>query len=131
MGEEQDGNTTIIDDCIIAVIRRIKKGRNRAGYQNIFTFLNRNEPKLDMQTLKARVNNMVERGVLLNKGKGDNESFFISETNLHLTTEGEENGDDELRNLKSYIDDKLYEVLINKIKTEVKNVVSCEINILK
>ena len=131
MAEEQDENTTIIDDRIIAVIRRIKKDRNRAGYQNIFTFLNRNEPKLDMQTLKARVNNMVERGVLLNKGKGDNESFFISETNLHLTTEGEENGDDELRNLKSYIDDKLYEVLINKIKTEVKNVVSCEINILK
>ena len=64
-----------------------------------------------MQTLKARVNNMVERGVLINKGKGDNESFFISETNLDLTTEGEENGDDELRNLKSKIDDKLYEVL--------------------
>ena len=84
-----------------------------------------------MQTLKARVNNLVERGVLINKGKGDNESFFISETNLGLATEGEENSNDELRNLKSYIDDKLYEVLINKIKTEVKNVVSCEINILK
>ena len=76
MAEEQDENTTILDDRINAVIRRIKKDRNRAGYQNIFTFLNRNEPKLDMQTLKARVNNMVERGVLLNKGKGDNESFL-------------------------------------------------------
>ena len=76
---------------------------------------------------------MEERGVIINKGKGDTESFFIIETILDATTEqkGEENGNDELRNLKTYIDDKLYEVLINKIKTEVKIVVSNEINVLK
>ena len=101
--------------------------------QKYFTFLNKNEPKLDTETLKDTLNDMEEREVIINKGKGDTESFFIIETILDATTEqkSEENGDDELRNLKTYIDDKLYEVLINKIKTEIKIVASNEINVLK
>ena len=129
----EDENINTFDDRVMAVIRKIKKDRNRAGNKNILTFLNKNEPKLDTETLKVTLNDMEERGVIINKGKGDTESFFIIETILDATTEqkGEENSDDELRNLKTYIDDKLYEVSINKIKTEVKIVVSNEINVLK
>ena len=61
----------------------------------------------------------------MNIGKKVSESFIVFESNLDssIKQKGIENVDNELRNLKSYIDDKLYKVLIDKIY----NVVSREI----
>ena len=128
MSEEQDERIKRFEHRVIGVIRNIKKDRHRAGYQNILTFLNRNEPKLEMEPLKDILSNMEEREIIINKGKRESESFFIFEKSL-----SEENNinDEALNNLTLFNDENLNEVLLNKIKLEVKSAVDNAVNILK
>ena len=48
---------------INGIIWKIRKDRNRACYQNILTFFNRNEPKVDMECLKEMICDMEKREI--------------------------------------------------------------------
>ena len=132
MGEEQEN----IELRINNVIRNVRKDRNRAGFENILTKLNRDEPNLEMDKLKEIIISMTGKGSIIDKGKGDSNSFYIVEESSDSTTTVEGTNkknygdDDTLQNLQMFIDDKLHELIINKIKLEVKNALSQELNIL-
>ena len=129
MEKEQEENT-IFDNRILKIIQHIKSNRNRAGYQNIQSFLNRTEPKLDMDKLKVRLGELEEQGIIINKVKGEVESFSIKQDSASGDTAKEKDGDDDIRDLKSFLDDSFYNVLINRIKLEVNNALR-EINVIK
>ena len=117
------------------VIVSIRKNKKRACYQNILNLMNRNDPNLEMEQLKEIIMGMEEKNLVINKGKSDAESFFIMQEDLDASIEikedkQHENGES-LKSLTSFIDGKLYEVILNNIKTEVKNVVYSELNMLK
>ena len=130
MEKEQEENT-IFDNRILKIIQHIKSNWNRAGYQNIQSFLNRIEPKLDMDKLKVRLGELEEQGIIINKVRGEVESFsIIKQDSASGDTAKEEDGDDDLCDLKSFLDDSFYNVLINRIKLEVNNAL-LEINVIK
>ena len=70
---------------------------------------------------------MEKRNLIVNKGKGENVPFYIVEENLDYTFEGAEEIKDGDENLLSFIDEKLYEIILINIKTEVKNAISSEL----
>lgn len=135
MGEELEKDIENIENRIIKVIAKIKKDRHKACYQSIQTFLNRNEPQLEMENLKKVLDDLEKKNLIKNKGKRNFESFSILEENLDSTScedAEKQHGDDEtLKSLTSFIDDKLYEVLINNIKLEVQNVIDSKLSALK
>ena len=129
MEKEQEENTNF-DNRILKVIQHIKINRNREGYQNIQRFLNRTEPKLVMDNLKGRLVVLEEHGIIINKGRGEVESFSIKEQDSPSDdTAKDKHGDDDLHDLKSLLDESFY-VLINRIKLEVNNALP-EINVIK
>ena len=124
MDEESVKN---FENRISTVILKIRKRRNRACYQNILAFINRNEPQLEMEQLKVIIPDMEEQNLIMNKGKVNAESFYIVQRDLDNLTEDLEiieNSDDDLTGLTNFIDEKLYEVIINNIKAEVKNILN-------
>ena len=110
------------------VISNIRKRRNRACYQSILQFLNRNEPQLEMEQLKVIILGMETQNAVINKGKRNTESFYITQNLYDSTDDSEiiENIDDDLMGL-NLIDEKFYEVIINNIKAEVKNVLNSDV----
>ena len=123
-----------IEKRINRIIENIRNNRNRACYQNLQTYLNRNEPKVEMDDLKNIIADMERRNVIVNKGKDDKESFYVCENNDDIYVRDEkqkQNGDEDLEYSKSYIDNDFYQDIINRIKSEVKNVLSYELNLLK
>ena len=89
-----------------------------------------------MDKLKEIITSMTGKGSIIDKGKGDSNSFYIVEESSDSTTtvEGANKtnygDDDTLQNLQMFIDDKLHELIINKITLEVKNALSQELDIL-
>ena len=49
---------------ITNIITKIKKDRNRAGYQNICNFFNRSEPKMEMDSLKKLIEDLENREII-------------------------------------------------------------------
>ena len=58
-----------LEKLVINIITKIRKDRNRACYQNIWTFLNRGGNKLEMDDLKELLGNMIEKEMIVNKRK--------------------------------------------------------------
>ena len=71
----QGNDESKIEEYIMKIIEKIKKDRNRAGYQNIQNFLNRRGIKLEMEKMKGVINRLIERNI--DKGKEGKESFWI------------------------------------------------------
>ena len=121
-----------LEKLVINIIMKIRKDRNRACYQNIWTFLNRGGNKLEMDDLKELLGNMIEKEMIVNKRKGDNDSFFVNDSNDTNEEEGNtitsNTVDEDIINL---IDDSFHDILINKIKSEVKIAVNTELSLLK
>ena len=53
------------------------QGRSRPCYQNSLNFINRGDIKVQMDSLKTVLNDLVERNVLEMKGDTDKESFYV------------------------------------------------------
>ena len=110
---------------IVRVIGRILKDRNRAGFQSILSFCNRENKDLDMDTLKSLLTNMVEKNLVYNKNKGDpeKESFKLFDNDENLLESSTQTFFQEPEvfvNIDSELDNTLKEI----IKSEVKNYIS-------
>ena len=141
-----------LEHCVVKIILKIKKNRNRPCYQNILTLVNRGGIDINMDSLKEILNNMIENGLLRNNGKEGRESFCVIDEQNNDSADvmeersledgsNEENTEDILteyggsnenniisESLKSYINDKFYETLINKVKSKVKIAVDTKFN---
>ena len=69
-----------LDDAerkVIRLVNRIKNNRNRACFQNILAFANREESKMEMDELTVTIDELVNRGIMRDEGKIGKESFVI------------------------------------------------------
>ena len=124
-----------IVDRIVDAIKHIRGKRNRAGFETLLTFINRNEPKCDIDDMKEAICRMESDNLIINKGREGHESFYVcNQKDLDVTLEESaenKDGDGDLNNLTKYIDAKFYETIINTIKSEVKNAVNSQLKVLR
>ena len=62
-----------VERKVIRLVTRIKNNRNRACFQNILSFANREE----LDELKETIDKLVNRGIMRDEGKAGKESFFV------------------------------------------------------
>ena len=138
-----------VESKVIRLVKRIKNNRNRACLQNILTFANREESKMELDELKDTISKLVDRGIIRDEGKVGKESFAIvskdvlEEVFIPETQEATNNGDRTISNGNvdvipetqaicdqtvdaEFIHQKFYETLINRIKEEVNTAVKLE-----
>ena len=70
-----DKNSQIINDAnveiyVMGIIRKIKKSRSRPCFQNLLTLLNRGGNNTTMEHLKAIINNLTEKNMICDNGRG-------------------------------------------------------------
>ena len=130
---EKDLNSyeiSILEDRIKNVILKIRNGRSRPCYQSILNHVNRGDLKVEMESLKTVLNNLVERSVIKIKGDNGKESFYVvdSEDTSFTTEEIDVNDHIEYEtsstSAEHLIQEKFHETLINMIKVEVKKELS-------
>ena len=118
-------------------IATIRKRRNRAGFQNILEFFNRECPKLEMKQFKDIMISMEKKNLIINKGRSDLESFYVMQDDLDASIEDNSsipNGVDIpnysecKQTLENFLDDQFETVLTNKIKDEVKSQMDILVN---
>ena len=63
----QGNDESKTEEYIMKIMEKIKKDRNRAGYQNIQNFLNRRGIKLKMENMKGVINRLIEVNVIIDK----------------------------------------------------------------
>ena len=66
-----------LEQCIVKIILKIKKNRNRPCHQNILTFVNRGGFDINMDRLKEVLNNLIENNLIRNNGQEGRESFCV------------------------------------------------------
>ena len=77
--DTHDDEQLRLEEGILSVIAKIKKDRNRACMHNIHTFINRRGLNIEMENLQKKVDSLISRNVIVDKGKKDKESFFVVE----------------------------------------------------
>ena len=126
----------ILEGRIKDIIVKIRQGHSRPCYQNILNFVNRGDIKVEMDSLKLVLNNLVERNVLEIRGEEGKESFFVN-CGEEITASEEikdgghvDNFDNNTLGIsaENFIQEKFHETLINMIKIEVKKSL-CELNV--
>ena len=118
------------------IITRIQANRNTACYQSILAFAKREDKDLTMDSIKVTINKLVERDIIFNKNKGNEEkmesfkitkggeSAFVSNTGT-ISQDGDE---ENTACLEQFINESFYDALINKIKDEVKIAINDQLN---
>ena len=127
--DEQQGIERIaeqqIEGDILSIIKKIENDRNRACVQNIHTFINRRGINMEVEEVRKLTESLVERNVIIDKGKQDKESFYV----VDLIAEDEQINNEEKNDpehvssfnaLHEFIDEEFHTILSNKIKSEVK-----------
>ena len=134
-----------IEDNILSIITKIKKDRNRARVQNIHTFINRRGIDIQEEDVLTVIDNLLLRNIIVDKGKGKKESFFIvdlpseSDENINKSSVEHESSDENINKssvehesslnaLHEFIDENFYTILMNKIKSEVKAALNDSLN---
>ena len=87
-----------IEDDILSIIKRIKNDRNRACVQNIHTFINRRGINMEVEEVRKLTESLVERNVIIDKGKQDKESFYV----VDLIAEDEQINNEEKNDSEHY-----------------------------
>ena len=77
MDEEADIYNQDLENRILKIVEKILKQRNRPCFQNIHSFLTRGGVKIQKSELKVFINSLVMKGVLINKGNDEKESFRL------------------------------------------------------
>ena len=128
------------DENIIHMIDYLRKEKKkRPSMKDIFEGINKNvEDKINFSVFKDVMGNLQSLNIIYDGGKDGKESFFVNEknafdslnedrnlNNVNKSTDADGNN---FENLFQYIDEKYHDVLINRIKTEVKNEVRMLIN---
>ena len=121
---------SVLEERIKNIIIKIRKGRSRPCYQNILNFINRGDIKVQMDSLKTVLNDLVERNVLEMKGDTDRESFYVIDGGDSTETLEEIAEIVDIENnilstsAENFIQEKFHETLINMINVEVKKALS-------
>ena len=137
--ESIDNN--ILESRILKIVEKITKQRNRPGYRNIHTFLMRGNFSIDDNELRLFIDGLLERGILINVGIAEKESFRVApvpsakDDSLPTIDEINKNDDilitsekmstnenmstDDNSALNNFINHKFYEILTERIKCEV------------
>ena len=142
---ERDDEVTIeatrskrIEDCILAATTSIRKDRNRASFDNILKFAVKQGIEIDCEELKKVTFNLIERDLLVNKGKMDKESFYIVDKICDGGKSTKISASEEvssLNALEGFLGDKhttlnntFYDSLVDRIKCEIKDQLRSNIN---
>ena len=128
MASAVNGYDQDLEDRILRIVSKIKSNRNRPCYQNIHAMLSRGGKEISADDLKVFLNNLVDNGLLENKGGIDRESFSLANESFDrpendiLVTDNTCN----TSSLQDFIDGKFYEIILNRINDEVKKSVKSE-----
>ena len=109
-------NLSETEDNIITAIDFLRNNkRQRPTTKFIFDEINKNQnesDKIDISVFKEAILNLQSQQIIYDGGKDGKESFFLNE---NIVDDAEVN---------NFINDKLYETLLNRIKLEVKTELS-------
>jgi len=131
-----------LEKRILKVVGKITNNRNRPCYQNIFALLNRGDFKIDCTELNGVIDCLVERGILRNTGTAEKESFrivmspvvendfesgkdinisgdILNNTEDIINITGENMSTNGFSSVTDFINNKFYETLTERIKSEV------------
>ena len=120
--EQQSIEPQKIEDNILSIISKIKKDRNRACVQNIHTFINRRGIDIQEEDVPTVIDNLLLRNIIVDKGKGKKESFFIvdlpseSDENINKSSVEHESSDENIN--KSSVEHESSDENINKSSVE-------------
>ena len=123
-----------LEKRILNIVEKITNNRNRPCYQNVHTFLTRGDFIIDDREFKIFIDDLLEKGILINIGTVEKESFRLGSPPIVEDSEpgkDENKNNDEIfintenlsTNEKSSVNDfnnyKFYETLVERIKCEV------------
>ena len=132
MASEAGGYDQDLEDRIVKIIGKIREKRCRPCYQNIYTKLIQGGKEINMDDLKVFIGNMIQSGLLIDKGGTDKESFYLN--NGESDIDQVEFEDSELQNnfnissSEGFFNEQLYQSLLIRINTEVKTAVKLEMS---
>ena len=132
MASEAGGYDQDLEDRIVKIIGKIREKRCRPCFQNIYTKLIQGGKEINMDDLKVFIGNMIQSGLLIDKGGTDKESFYLN--NGESDIEQVEFEDSELQNnfnissSEGFFNEQLYQSLLIRINTEVKTAVKLEMS---
>ena len=127
-GNESEIDVEVEETRILRIIKRIQEQRNRACYQNILSFAQRENKLLNMDVYKPILDDLVDKDILINKYRDKiGESFKIVEVKSDaadtlVKSKDIKNGNDEIQSIEATtnFDDEFYTNLTNIIQREVK-----------
>ena len=132
MASEAGGYDQDLEDRIVKIIGKIREKRCRPCFQNIYTKLIQGGKEINMDDLKVFIGNMIQSGLLIDKGGTDKESFYLN--NGESDIDQVEFEDSELQNnfnissSEGFFNEQLYQSLLIRINTEVKTAVKLEMS---
>lgn len=121
-----------MDEKIISIINCIRKTkRKRPMIKDIFQEVNKSmedQDKLTFTVFRDIMDNLQSLNVIFDGGKNGKESFKVTRDASFCDDLKNDSFIDVDENMFEYIDDKFYEIVLNRIKIEVKSEVTNEIN---
>lgn len=132
------------DESILDMINILRvKQRKRPTINDIFEGINENledSDKISFPVFKDVMSNLQSLNVIYDGGKDGKQSFYINEDEMNARSKtkindvlsfydlDDANENNSMENINKFIDDKFYEILINRIKMEVKNEINMLVN---
>lgn len=93
-----------LEKKVTRLVKTIKNKRNRACYQSVLNYANREETKMEFNEVKVILDNLTNRKLLTDKGKNGRESFFVVEEVIVADSQDDpENGDGKEKSEDNYI----------------------------
>ena len=127
--DNEEANTNEQEKTILRIIKRIKRDRNRPCFQNILSFANREENKMEMEELKTIIDKMRAKNIIIETCVNSKEFFSIVDEKFISagTQTNSDNTSEEITNLESFINASFYNTFVDQIKGEVQNAISDEL----
>lgn len=122
-----------LEDSVKKLIIKIRNSRSRPNYKNILNHLNRAGNNIDMPYLKEFLDDLENRGIITNKGTEGIETFYISDQPLINIQDGDHASEvlETTADLQTFIDDKFFNLIHDKIILEVDYAIKRELASLK
>ena len=120
-----EGNVELL---ITRLITKIKNNHSRPCLQNIHHHLNRGNYKIEMAELEDIIDGMIQSDKIRDIGKNGAESYRITTLNDKPLEDVSDNDNpleddpdkEDVSSLESYINEKFYDIITNRIKSEIK-----------
>ena len=111
MANESGDYDQDLENRILKIIYKIREKRNRPCFQSIHAKLTQGGKDINIDDLKVFVENLVNTGLLINKGSAGKETFYVANEEHNLPN-GDPPPDNNISHVESFIDKKFYETLI-------------------